>query len=291
MTGSGRVSGRVSERVSLHTLTHPEPGGITHSKSSVRGCAVRRAHGVVLLLHSHSLTLQVEGQVHDVSQVVVAMNVGIVIGRTQVLLDASDDDVRIHSQDGDEGRVRVREESLDRVEELEDAVLLAAVQAVHHHHQPRLVPREHVHVGDHLGHQVHFLLQPLHKAVHLQRVQLVSGGQHPRLLRDVHGGDGLPPCVKVAHDGESHDTSQGDEDRVHGAVVNVEHHQQHNTCHQAQAHEDNQEEVGDAADRLESPGRRGICSGKTRCELTLPIFTKSTTNLLRLHQLVKTIIV
>ena len=71
------------------------------------------------MLYSQALTLQVERQVHHIAQVVKAIDVGVVDGGAQVVLDALDDDVRVHSQDGDERGVVVTEEGLDCVQHLQ----------------------------------------------------------------------------------------------------------------------------------------------------------------------------
>ena len=62
--------------------------------------------------------LQEERQVHDVAQIVVAVDARLAEQPVQVVLDALDDDVRIHGQDGDERRVLVSEQHVHRVQHL-----------------------------------------------------------------------------------------------------------------------------------------------------------------------------
>ena len=64
----------------------------------------------VMMLDAQTLTLQVEGQVDNVPQVVKPVDVGVLEGGLEVVLDALDDDVGVHSQDGDEGGVVITEQ-------------------------------------------------------------------------------------------------------------------------------------------------------------------------------------
>ena len=69
----------------------------------------------VVILDAKALTLQVEGQVDNVPQVVEPVDVGVLEGGLEVVFDALDDDVGVHSQDGDEGGVVITEQRLYRV--------------------------------------------------------------------------------------------------------------------------------------------------------------------------------
>ena len=64
----------------------------------------------VMMLDAQTLTLQVEGQVDNVPQVVEPVDVGVLEGGLEVVLDALDDDVGVHSQNGDEGGVVITEQ-------------------------------------------------------------------------------------------------------------------------------------------------------------------------------------
>lgn len=69
----------------------------------------------VVILDAKALTLQVKGQVDNVPQVVEPVDVGVLEGGLEVVFDALDDDVGVHSQDGDEGGVVITEQRLYRV--------------------------------------------------------------------------------------------------------------------------------------------------------------------------------
>ena len=75
-------------------------------------------------------------------------------GPVDVVLDALDDDVGIYGEDGDERRIRVTEQYVNEVEDVEQFVLLAAVQSIHHDHHPRVVASEGVHGSYHPANQV-----------------------------------------------------------------------------------------------------------------------------------------
>ena len=65
------------------------------------------------------LTLQEEGQVDDVSEVVVTIDGRVPEQAVKVVLDTLNDDVRVDGQDGHEGRVNVAEQHVHRVQDLD----------------------------------------------------------------------------------------------------------------------------------------------------------------------------
>ena len=106
------VSVLYSEVQRISHLVHVSSNHAEDSVTTHRSQFGKRSLPVitVMVLDAQALALQVERQVHNVPQVVKPIDVGVLEGGLQVVLDALDDDVGVHCQDGDEGGVVITEQ-------------------------------------------------------------------------------------------------------------------------------------------------------------------------------------
>ena len=92
----------------------------------------------------------------------------------KVVLNATNNDVRVDGKYRDEWRCRVVEEHVDHVEHAQQLVLFTAVEAVDDNDEPGVVIRECIHAARHVRDRRHFLLEELHEAVHLSSIETAS---------------------------------------------------------------------------------------------------------------------
>ena len=69
--------------------------------------------------------------------------------------------MRINGKQSDERRGLFSEQQMNCVQHIEHLILLATVQAVDYHDQPRLLPAERIQTLDHLNHDTNFSFQCL----------------------------------------------------------------------------------------------------------------------------------
>ena len=136
--------------------------------------------------------------------------------------------------------------------------MLTAVQTIDDDHKSRAVAKETVHTAGHLTHPFDLLLQVLHEAFHLERIDVFRNLLHTASRRYYQVYDHTPPGVYIGDECHTNNGRDRDENTVDDCVLFIgdtmdpKEGKENTDSHSTKDDDDHNDEVGNAADRLKT---------------------------------------